>query len=275
VVAVLDGLRPDAIEAFELSNLRRLIGAAAGTLEGRTVSPSLTWPAMTSLVTGVTPATHGILADSVHLPRPRCALSPLPSLLSSAGMPSSAFLGEIPRLYRAVGSLIGRRLGFAEVRFSGASATDVLQAASVTLATQGRGLILLHWADADRAGHENGWMSSAYAAAARRLDAAAGMLAAMLDLAFDPSTLLIFFADHGGGGVKPNDHESEHPLDTTIPMLLLGGLVAPGTLDGARLVDLAPTILWALGLRSPSAYEGRVLLEAFSAAVPVADPAVA
>jgi len=45
IVVVLDGLRPDAIEAFELANVRRLARLGASALTGRTVQPSLTWPA--------------------------------------------------------------------------------------------------------------------------------------------------------------------------------------------------------------------------------------
>lgn len=53
------------------------------------------------------------------------------------------------------------------------------------------------------------------------MDRALGLLARQV--AADPSTLLIAMADHRGGGAMPNDHESEHPVDTTIPIVLARG----------------------------------------------------
>src|SRR5688572_3691284 len=119
IVVVLDGLRPDAIDAFDLKHLRRLAHAGASTMNARTVSPSMTWPALTSLLTGVPPEQHGIHGDSIHRPLPRAALSPLPELLLRAGYASSAFLGELPALYKVFGSRIAERLGFGHARFAG------------------------------------------------------------------------------------------------------------------------------------------------------------
>lgn len=263
VVVVLDGLRPDAIGVYDLSNIRRLAFTGASTMRGRTVSPSLTWPAMTSLLCGVPPQTHGILADSVHWPRPKDKLAPLPKLLAGAGYPTSAFMGAIPTLYRAVGTRIAQGLGFAEARFTGSNATDVFMAARETLRRQHRGLVVLHWADADATGHEHGWMSPEYGDATRRLDQAMAELASTLALESDPQTLLIALADHGGGGVHPKNHEEEHPLNWTVPILLAGHSVRQCTLADASLVDVPATIAWALGLDVPLGYCGRILDEAF------------
>ena len=49
IVLVLDGLRPDAIDAFELPHLQRLRRRSAYTMSATTIAPSVTWPAMTSL----------------------------------------------------------------------------------------------------------------------------------------------------------------------------------------------------------------------------------
>src|SRR5689334_8442175 len=68
IIVVLDGLRPDAIERFDLAHTRRLIGRGASTLRGTTVAPSITTAAMTSLLTGVSPARHGITTDRFSVP---------------------------------------------------------------------------------------------------------------------------------------------------------------------------------------------------------------
>src|SRR5215813_9643309 len=63
VVVILDGLRPDAIQRFHLETLHRLMASGAWTLRGTTVAPSVTTAAVTSLMTGVSPATRRELVD--------------------------------------------------------------------------------------------------------------------------------------------------------------------------------------------------------------------
>jgi arylsulfatase A-like enzyme len=104
-------------------------------------------------------------------------------------------------------------------------------------------------------------MSLAYSQACRRLDDNLGALVATID--GDPDTLLIALADHGGGGRVANDHDSSHALDRTIPLILAGSGVVRGPLGRCTLLDVPPTILFALGLDVPDCLEGRVLDEAF------------
>ena len=257
IVVVLDGLRADAIDRFELRTLMRLRGTAAWTTKGVTIDPSVTWAAMTSLMTGVPPELHGVVCDSIHLPRPRMKLDPLPGVLADAGLPTTAVLASVPRLFRAAAGAIGRRLGIGHLRFVGDGAEDILNSARDRLAAQRRGLIFLHWPDADRAGHDHGWMSPAYEQAATTLDRALERLIDFVDLNRDQETLIIALADHGGGGVDPKDHMSEHPYDRTIPVFFTGAGVIPGELGGRiSLLDVPPTILWALGTERPSSFTG-------------------
>jgi arylsulfatase A-like enzyme len=265
IIVVLDGLRPDAIDAFGLSNIREMAATGASTMTARTVSPSCTWPAMTSLVSGVSPETHGILRDSAHVPKPKTPLAPLPRLLSRTCSPSAVFLRSLPALYRGTARLIAKRLGFAAAHFVGSTAPEVIMSASETLRTQERGLIVIHLADADQAGESHGWMTKEYGDACRRLDSAMGLLLKLTSFSSDPHTLVIALADHGGGGVTVNDHCEEHPLNWTIPLILSGGSVQRMTLEGAHLLDVPATAAWALGVTPPDVYAGRALVEAIAA----------
>ncbi len=265
VLVVLDGLRPDAIPRFSLPSLSALAPRSAFTLLGRTVQPSVTACAMASLLTGAAPERHGLQSERFHLPRAKGALHPLPRHLAAHGLPSAAFLAAMPLLFGGVARRIAAHVGIGTARFSGRSALDILAAARPALRDQRRGFVLLHWPDADRAGHAQGWMSDAYATAAWELDAALGALLRAVDLD-DPGTLLIAMADHGGGGAVRTHHNSTHPLDTTIPIFLAGGAVQPGELGaGATLLDVPATICWALGLPQPESYAGRPLVGAFAA----------
>jgi membrane-anchored protein YejM (alkaline phosphatase superfamily) len=259
VLVVLDGLRVDAIDSFALPTLARLRSTAAYTV-AHTVEPSVTWAVMTTLMTGVPPAQHGVVEERVHLPRPKVALHPLPATLAQEGLPTTAVLARIPALFRGVAAAIGRKLSVGHLRFVGAGAEDILHEAADRLADQRRGLIFLHWPDADREGHDHGWMSREYAEAARALDRALAELLRMLD--GDPETLIIALADHGGGGVDPKDHMSDHPFDRQVPLFFTGSGVTRGDLGPhVSLLDVPATVLWALGVERPSSYVGAPLTQ--------------
>jgi arylsulfatase A-like enzyme len=271
IVVVLDGLRPDAIDVFDLRNLRGLMARGAFTRSATTVAPSVTAAAMGSLLTGVSPERHGLNSDRFHIPRSRGPVAPLPRLLEEAGYRTTACMADVPLLYRRIARALARRLGVARPSFDGDRAEEILQVARPWLSSQRSGLLLFHWPDADRAGHAEGWMSPAYGRAAQAMDGALGQLVDLTGVEHDPSTVLIALADHGGGGAKPNDHNSAHPADRTIPIVLAGGSVLPGPLTrGTSILDVPATVLWALGVAPPPIYEGRALVEAFDAHASVA-----
>lgn len=267
VLVVLDGLRPDAIPRFALPTCTTLLQRGHGSLLGRTVSPSLTSTVMASLLTGAVPSVHGIANGRFQLPRIRAGIDPLPRVLASHAHPASMYLAKVPRIFSGVARRIANYLGFTHVGLEGECAADILHAATPTIRTQRRGLIAFHWPDADRAGHAAGWMSPTYETAVRELDRSLGILCELIDLS-DPQTLLIALADHGGGGTDPRHHASDHPIDTTIPILIGGGAVIPGTLSsGTSVLDIPPTICWALGLPIPETYPGRPLREVLAPSV--------
>lgn len=264
VVAVLDGLRPDAIDTYQLENLQRLRRQGASTMTAQTVAPSATWAVMTSLLTGVAPATHGINGNFVRLPKSRGKLEPMPSVLRDHGIKATGCLASVPSLYKGVASLVARKVGLDGVRCVGDTAPEIALNARALINQAKHGLVVVHMPDADRAGEEHGWMTPQYEAASRQLDTAAGMLAQICGVPERDDTLLILLADHGGGGAIPNDHVSDHPLDRTIPIILVGGGIPAGTsIDGdVNLLDIPATVLWALGATIPPSYEGRALSDA-------------
>ncbi|GDX88029.1 hypothetical protein LBMAG44_19420 [Gemmatimonadota bacterium] len=275
IVVVLDGLRPDAITRFGLQNILRLARNGASTFDARTVSPSVTAAAMGSLLTGAAPSHHGLESERFHIPRAKGALHPVAHELARCGMPSSGFMAHVPWLIRPLARRIARTLGLTTVRFRGNNATQVLEAARTQLRIQDTGLILLHWADADRAGHEHGWMSDAYGQAAVAMDRALGQLMRVVDLS-DRSTVMIALADHGGGGRALRHHNSDHPADRTIPVIFAGGGVRPGTLPaGISLLDVPATILALLGIPRPASYAGQSLVPRGMMASPPAVPLAA
>lgn len=265
IVVVLDGLRADAIPLFALPTLTRLARIGASTLAASTVSPSVTAAAMGSLFTGVRPVDHGLTGDRFRVPRRRIPLQPLPRIMRDAGIPTFAFLACLQLLYRPLAARLAGIVGVQEARFRGSNARDILAAARDTLSHQRRGLFVFHWPDGDRAGHAHGWTSRPYSRAVAQMDEALGALDALTGASGDRETLLIAMADHGGGGAQFRDHDSTHPHDRTIPLILSGGAVVTGELAPlSSLLDVPATIAWAMGVTVPAGYAGRPLTEAFA-----------
>src|SRR5207245_197335 len=71
--------------------------------------------------------------------------------------------------------------------------------------------------------------------------------------------------DHGGGGVRANEHDEPHPVNDHIPLVVAGpGVTRRHQLTRAiSLLDIPATVLWWFGVAVPDGYEGRPLLDAF------------
>ncbi len=265
IVLVLDGLRADLVGDPRFPNLIALRDASAHTLDAITVLPSVTAAAMTSLLSGVAPADHGVDSDRFRVPDPIRALRAVPQVVAEAGLPALGVVRQVPWLIRPLARRIVATLGLTTVRFASANAHSLLAAALPALRTQRDGFMIIHWPDCDAIGHRDGWMSPAYLAAVGRMDHALGMLRGELAASRD-DTLLIALADHGGGGRVPTHHDSAHPLDCTIPIFLDGAGVLPQELgSGLSLLDVPATVLWALGLAVPAQYAGAPITDAFMA----------
>lgn len=264
VLVVMDGLRAEAVSRLELPNLLQLAEQGASSHKAQTVSPSVTAAALTSLITGVPPAVHGIGKEGFTIPKEFHRLRPLTQLLAQAALPSTVIAGEIPIRYRWLARRIASIAGVSETCFGGNSSGEILRMAEPILRRQRSGFIFMHWPEADRAGHAEGWRSAGYEDAVRDMDRSLGCLTSILNADAARDTLLIACADHGGGGRDPKDHDSDHPHDTTIPVVLHGPAVLPTKLyPDVTLLDLPATVLWTLGVPLPTEYIGRPLFEAF------------
>jgi hypothetical protein len=112
VLAVIDGLRPEAIYEFNLSNIKTIADLGASTLTGQSVSPTYATTCVASLMTGVSPSEHGMQTDRLSFPRHLGRVESLPRVISGDGFQTSAFMGEVPSTISGTAELIGRELGF-------------------------------------------------------------------------------------------------------------------------------------------------------------------
>jgi len=262
VLVLLDGLRPDAIRPDVMPSLHALAARYWQAAHAVTISPSVTVAALTSLATGVSPARHRFTTPSIGaLPGLR-DLTPLPHQLRQHGRQFTIVTSDLAPTQQMLATTLLGLSGIGTLVTGGTTPTLVAERAVREVTRRGEGMTFVYLNDCDRIGHAHGWMSTPYLEAAGALDRAVARLSGLIGLG---DTLLLFAADHGGGGIVPDDHDGDHPLNLRIPLILAGRRLRDRTLSQrpAHLLDIPTTVLAALGVPVPASYEGRVLSEAF------------
>ncbi len=254
LIVSFDGLRPDAIDVAPMENVLRLMQVGAYHLGAQTVLPSTTLPAYASMVSGMCPARHGVYWNE-YVPQNGYAMgTDLFDLARLAGLRTVMLVSK-----QKLRHLTEPESTETFVVRESDSTLGVLAAAEIK---KGFGLMLVHFYEGDRAGHEWGWLSAPQLAAFRRADRALGeMLRALDESPWRSTTLILVTADHGGIGYT---HGGDSPGETTIPWVIVGPGVRPGPLrTPIHVIDTAATAAYALGLPLPPEWDGLPVYEAF------------
>lgn len=254
-VIVIDGLRPDALQRASTPTLDRLWQAGLYSWSAQTVLPSLTLPAIASLLSGVTPERHKILWNDWASERGRITVSTIFEIAHRDHIPTAAFVSK-----RKLEHLFGPETPFSVVN---GNARALIEEAAKYIVERRPRLVFLHLSDVDDAGHRSGWMTLRQLQAVERVDRAIGLLLTTLeDMKILNDSVIIVTADHGGHG---RIHGTDDPRDLTIPWILWTSAIEIGheLLQPVRIYDTAATVLAALGLTIPLEWEGVPLLEAF------------
>ncbi|MFG6445619.1 alkaline phosphatase family protein [Microbacterium sp. P07] len=206
VVCVIDGLGALNLAARK-GHARFLSSVGTKRDVARTVFPSTTAAALTSLLTGTAPGQHGIVGYRLRIP----GTDRLPNQLKgweTDGLDPETWQRREPILQRETDHgrpcfVVSRAeyvgTGFTAATLRGAefvSAQDVAERATIAadLAARHPGaLVYLYAPDLDSVGHRVGWESDAWSATLETVDAAAGLLAKSLT----PGVGALITADHG------------------------------------------------------------------------------
>lgn len=265
IVISIDGLRPDAIERFGAKTLQRLIDEGTYSLAAQTITPSITLPSHTSMLTGAGPDVHGITwNDNQVADRGRVKVPTIFEVARAQGLETAAFAskGKFNHLFEP------SALDYFVVPQGNGSWSSGRTAAEVDLYLQSHApnLLFAHFREPDRYGHIFGWMGFMYGWAVREADDAVAEVLAAADRAFgEGGYTVIVTADHGGHG---RDHGASTDIDTTIPWMAWGRGVTPGELpDGIHTTDTAATALWLLDVQPPETVAGHPIRGAFDAGV--------
>lgn len=267
IVISIDGLRPDAIEAFELRTLQELMRRGSFTLEASTILPSKTLPSHASMITGRPPEVHGLTFNSARPENGLVAVATMFEMARHDGRHVAAFYSKakLRHLDRPDSYDYRQAPSFNADNWM---ATRTVPDAIRYLRHHRPNLLFVHIGEPDYAGHGAGWMGFFYGLSVRRADAAVERLVEAAEAEYGAGNFTVLVtADHGGHG---RGHGSDDPQDVLIPWIAYGkGIRVDGRPTGVRTMDTAATALWLLGVPLFERIEGRPVHDVFDMPVPI------
>ena len=240
VFVMIDGLRPDAIDAAGCKTLLALQRRGSSTLNARSVMPSVTLPCHMSIFHSVPPTRHGVITND-WMPMAR----PIPGLIEQAksvGLHTVFFYNwEQLRNLSLPGSLTFSYFRNT-VRILPHGDNMTIDVALDYIPAELPDFAFIYLGTTDEMGHMTGWMSDGYLKQVSYVDGQLGRLLAGLP---EEYTVLVQ-SDHGG---HDRSHGTELDEDMKIPWIIAG----PGIRQGytiacpVSLLDTAPTLARILG----------------------------
>ena len=251
VLILVDGMRPESLEQCGHPFVKEMLAHSVHTLKGQTVMPSVTLPCHVSLFHSVPPQRHNILTNT-YVPQVR-PIRGICEVLKDAKKNSALFYNweQLKDLARP-GSLCyanfiaGRCYGYEEAN------RQLTENAIAFLKTNAADFTFLYLGWTDEAGHAQGWMGEEYL---RSVYESFACIQAVTR-ALSDDYLVILTADHGG---HERSHGTEMPEDMTIPILFYHPSFVSRELEDANIIDLAPTLVSAMGIAPDEDWEGKVL----------------
>ena len=251
----VDGLSADGVRNAATPNIHKLMDRGAWTLKSRGVMPTVSSPNWMSLLSGAGPEMHGVHSNDWE----RFNFKIEPACKGPEGIFPGIFGVIHAQRPKAVLAAIHDWPGFGRlVEKNSASHVQHVKgspettAASIAYWNRHQPLLLfVHLDDVDHAGHAKTWEGPEYKAAVEIIDGLIGQLVAVVPI---EKTLIVLVADHGGTGTK-HGNDTTNELET--PLIFAGPGIAKGEIAGRpRSIDMAPTVVKALGLRPHPCWEG-------------------
>ncbi len=256
-IVSFDGGKPEVMKRSPMPLTLAMAQSGAATWNAQTVFPSVTLVSHTSMLTGVSPAKHGIRWNDWI---PRRGLVKIPTIFGLAqrnGYTTAMFAGKPKFRHLNVPGTLDR---FAIPSYS---ARVVAKTAAQYIVEHKPNLTFIHFADPDGAGHQFGWGTPQQVKAFADSDKALQTLRDAVKAAgIEKQSVFILSADHGG---HDKTHGTNRPDDMTIPWIVWGAAVKPRfeIKTPVSTMDTAATALWLLDVPVPASFEGKAVEAAF------------
>lgn len=259
----IDGLGTELLATCRAPVLERLAREGAAAVRARTVEPPFTLPSHTSMLSGLSPAVHGVRWND-YQPGEPIDVDTLFSHCRREGLRCGLFAAKDKFVHFAEHEPGVERFVL------GAKPREIFARALRYLETRDPDFAFVHVGDVDAIGHAVGWGSDVQREAVARIDRELGEFLEAARATGSGRLAVIVTADHGGTGRT----HGRSRADLRIPWLLWGDGIAPRRIEErVSLLDTAPTVLALLGIEAPASWPGRSLLAPAEAPPPRRQPA--
>lgn len=252
-----DGGKPEVMQQSRMPTLEAMLAQGAGTWNARTVFPSITLVAHSSMLTGVAPSRHKVLWNDWIEAKGLVRVPTIFALAKQNGLTTAMFAGKEKFRHLDVPGTLDR---FAIPSYD---AKAVAQAAAAYILAKRPNLCFIHFANTDGAGHRYGWGSPEQKLAFAQEDMALHTVTeAIRKAGIAATSVLILSADHGG---HDKSHGSASPEDMVIPWITWGAGVRRGAVITVPVTtyDTAATALWLLRVPVPQDWDGKPVTSAY------------
>jgi predicted AlkP superfamily pyrophosphatase or phosphodiesterase len=250
-VVTIDGCAPRYLENCAVPNLRNLMRHGSWTWRAETVTPSLSLPAMASLVSGLLPRQHGVDWDRWEPTRGAMQATSMLTVVGQAGGNPAEFLAYQKMLHLIPPSIAD------SAQLIGMDDEDVMDRVIRDVFTQDRALWFVELGASEDAAKCYGWGSPEYLAALENADYQIGrLLDAIGEMGWSATSAMIVTSDHGGTGLR---NDMPGPECQTIPWIVCGPRIRTNyeIAGKLRVYDTASTVVSILGLDVPTDWDGR------------------
>ena len=266
IVVGFDGLGAYAIEKADMPNLKKMMQEGAFSTHVRTVLPSSSAVNWASMLMGTGPTMHGYTDWGSQTPE-----IPSATVTQNNRFPSIFTAIKKQNPHAKIGSVyswggIGYLLEKPILNFDFPTEGNELETqnkAVELIKNEKPSFLFIHFDQPDGIGHSAGHDSPAYYEELKNVDKRIGAIQnAIQDAGIEKETLLIVLSDHGG---IEKGHGGKSLMEIEVPWVMTG----PGVIKGKEVkepiivYDLAPTVAWALGIKSEDVWRGKAITSFF------------
>lgn len=268
---VLIGIDGVSAEGFQYSNtpvMNSLVRQGALSLKTRGVMPTVSAPNWATILMGAGPEQHGITSNSWSLLNPGFD----PSVRDTDGYFTSIFTlvnKQLPKAKTAMfydwewlGSCVNKKYLTKEQYVQGH--VMITSVALNYIKKEQPVFTFIYYGHPDETGHSKGHGTKEYFQSINDIDNEIGKLVnGITEAGMAQNTTFIITSDHGGTGFG---HGGESMIEIEVPWIIYGPGVMKNTLLEMPndLANTSPTIARILGLKLPSEWIGRPVIEAFA-----------
>lgn len=267
LVLGIDGLGAHGVGMARTPHLDELMKNGVSSLEARTVMPSVSGPAWSSMITGTTVERHGVwkngwrVDNKILEPVYKGEHNMFPTIFGEIRKYNpEAVIGAVYH-WKDFGNFIERDV--CDFSIPCESEDEATQKACIYLEEKRPDFMFVQLDNVDHGGHSGGYRSEEYVKSIEKADSLVGVfLDKLRETNLLEETVVFILADHGG---FEKGHGGCTPDEMIVPLIISGKGVKKGFKieHPAFTYDLAPTVAWLFGFQLNEWTTGAPLKDVF------------